>query len=508
MDERLLKPISEASYLTADNAGRYRAILRYFYKRHERMQHFLYPEEVYEHLRQFEHFSQYTIEMLEHDLNQLVKWKNLYARQETSNVKTIEEFKKKRFRYQCSPYTVEIERMVMSLENMGEGFGGSLEKTLFDRLYESLRKLSETGKNADSNLTDEEWHRIWTDIYDYFTKIVQNSTDYIAYLSSENIEDRMMTEAFLTYKDHFTQYLRDFIISLQQTSLQIESVISGLPSKTIQHVAKREADYQASIPRLDQQTLTAEEIQQSVQEQWDNLKEWFLGKDGRPSELERLQNSTNETIRRMTRFVQRLGERHQHFRSRKKDYLHLADWFAHLTDINEAHCLSSLVFGVSHSRHIYAEEKRTENIYSDIWDEEPSELIIKPRVRQYREKTKPTAIQNHKLEKIAALNDYMEQKEAEQRMIEQYIDQNTITFKSLPVIEPQVRKVLLSWVGKAMAKKDRTIKVESGRVLTVGLIDETLIRLESKDGVLHMPNFQIQFLPQEDDDGKRHKNLR
>ncbi len=498
MDERLLKPISEVSYLTADNAGRYRSILRYFYKRHERMQHFLYPEEIYAHLQQFDHFSQYTEEMLEHDLNQLVKWKNLYARQESKNVKTIEEFKKKRFRYQCSPYTVEIERMVISLENIGDSFGGSLEKTLFDRLYESLLKLSDALSEHSTNLTNEQWHRIWTDVYDYFTKIVQNSTDYIAYLSSENIEGQMITEAFLTYKDHFTQYLRDFIISLQQTSIQIESVINRLPLEKIDFIAKREAEYQASIPRLEQQIMTSIEVQQSVKEQWDNLREWFLGNDGKPSELERLQNSTNETIRRMTRFVQRLGERHQHFRSRKKDYLHLADWFANLTDIDEAHRLSSLVFGVPYTRHIYAEEKRTENIYSDIWDEEPSELIIKPRVRQYREKAKPTAIQNHKLEKISIFNDYMEQKKAEQQMVDQYIDQSTITFNSLPVIEPQVRKILLSWVGKAMTKKDRTIKIESGRILTVGLIDETMIRLESKDGVLQMPNFQIRFLSQED----------
>lgn len=461
------------------------------------MQHFLYPEEVYEHLRQFEHFSQYTAEMLEHDLSQLVKWKNLYARQETSNVKTIEEFKKKRFRYQCSPYTVEIERMVMSLENMGEGFGGSLEKTLFDRLYESLRRLFEAVSTDASHLTYEQWHRVWTDVYDYFTKIVQNSTDYIAYLSSENIEDRMMTETFLTYKDHFTQYLRDFIISLQQTSLQIESIINSLPTSSIYLVAEHEAAYQASIPRLEQQTANKEDIKKAVFEKWESLKIWFLGKEGRPSELERLQNSTNETIRRMTRFVQRLGERHQHFRSRKKDYLHLADWFAQLNDIHDAHRLSSLVFGVSQTRHIYAEEKGTENIYVDIWDDEPSEIVIKPRVRQYREKTKPTAIQNHDLEKIAALNEYMAEKEAEQRMIDQYIHQNTINFHSLPVIEPQVRKVLLSWVGKAMSKKDRTIKVESGRMLTVRLIDDSMIRLDSKDGVLHMPNFQIQFLPRQ-----------
>lgn len=495
MDDRLLKPINEVSYLTAENAWRYRAILRYFYNQHEKMHHFLYPEEVFSYLRQFDAFSEYTEEMLESDLNRLVKWKNLFARQETSNVKTIEEFKKKRFRYQCSPYTVEIERMVMILENMTEGFGGSLEKTLFDRLYESLRKLAEAAEQMHpAGLTDEQWHRMWSDVFDYFKKIVHNSTDYIAYVSSENIEDRMMTEAFLTYKDHFTQYLRDFIISLQQTSLQIETVIQELVPEKIQLAATHEARYQLSIPRLDQKELSETELINTEIERWNGLRDWFLGKDGNMSELVQLQNKTNETIRRMTRFVQRLGERHQHFRSRKKDYLHLADWFARMQDVKEAHRLSSLVFGVIHTKHIFAGEKRTENIYSDVWDEEPSEMVIKPRVRQYREKTKPTAIQDFNLEKMSALNDYMDQKEAEQRMINQYIHENSIVFSRLPVIEPPVRKTLLSWVGKAMARQDRTVKVDSGRVVKVVLIDNQTIHLKSKDGTLAMPNFEIQFL--------------
>ncbi len=92
-------------------------------------------------LKQFDEFQTYTEEEMQQDLEQLVKWKNLIARQETGHIRTIEEFKKKRFRYQCSPYTVEIERMIRTLEQLGETFGGSLEKTRFDRLYASLVRM-------------------------------------------------------------------------------------------------------------------------------------------------------------------------------------------------------------------------------------------------------------------------------------------------------------------------------------------------------------------------------
>jgi len=141
MDEQVLKPISEVSYLTVGNAWRYRAVLRYFYDQHERLRHYLFPEEVLEHLQRSLFFYDYAGDQLQQDLAQLVEWKNLVPRQDTGRVASIEEFKKKRFRYQATPYTIEIERMVRQLEQMGESFGGSLEKTLFDRLLTLLKRL-------------------------------------------------------------------------------------------------------------------------------------------------------------------------------------------------------------------------------------------------------------------------------------------------------------------------------------------------------------------------------
>ena len=294
------------------------------------------------------------MEMLQTDLDQtLVKWKNLMARQETGRVRTIEEFKKKRFRYQCSPYTVEIERMVKSLENMGGSFGGSLEKTLFDRLYESINKIHEVifKDNLDAIPLDELF-RNWEDVFDYYKKMVQNSADYIAYVSSENVEEKMQTESFLIYKDSFTEYLRDFIISLQKTSLHIELQLKEISDEDLNRYIEKIVEYQKRIPRLEEVAITTDELVVKWLDSWNSMKEWFLGIDGETSELHQLQEKTNETIRKLTRFAQRLGEKYQNLRSRKKDYLHLAAWFAELDSLEEAHKLSSAVFGVFHTKHI------------------------------------------------------------------------------------------------------------------------------------------------------------
>ena len=323
MDDQQLKPITEAAYLTANNAWRYRAVLRYFYLQHEKLRYYLFPDEIFQYLKEKLHFASYTEEQLQQDLDQLVEWKNLIPRQDTGKVTTIQEFKKKKFRYQCTPYTVEFERMVKRLELKGDSFGGSLEKNLFDRLLEVLVKFTDSEiANGDT----ENLYSLWDELFGYFKKLTENATDYLAHLESEKIEEMMMTEAFLVYKDALTEYLRNFMTALQRTSLKIEAVLEQTSLDYIHRTAQVLAQYYLSIPRLDQ-VATIEELTEKYSNQWQGLRAWFLGHEGRDSDLIFLQNTTNETVRRMTRFAQRLGEKHHNFKSRKKDYVHLARFF-------------------------------------------------------------------------------------------------------------------------------------------------------------------------------------
>ena len=61
------------------------------------MREFLFPEEVYEYIKGLQGFEDYTEEQLYQDLDQLVKWNNLVAIQETNRARTIEEYKKNVF---------------------------------------------------------------------------------------------------------------------------------------------------------------------------------------------------------------------------------------------------------------------------------------------------------------------------------------------------------------------------------------------------------------------------
>lgn len=502
MDEQILKPLYEASYLIAINAWRYRAILRYFYQQHERMRHYMVLEEIYQYLKGSSHFRDYSEEQLQQDLDQLVAWKNLVPRQDTGRVSSIEEFKKRKFRYQLTPYTVAIERMVLGLENLGDGSGGSLERTLFDRLLLNLMKLTARTSPADPesdyavfSLNGEDLNLLWQDIYGDFRKLTENATDYLAHLQSEKVEEKMLTEAFLVYKEALTEYLRNFVTSLQRTSFRIEGLLQETTPELVWRLADVLADYELSIPRLDERPAK-EQIVNNYLEQWQVLQSWFLGDDLRESDLLYLQNATNETIRRLTRFAQRLGESRHNLRSRRTDYLHLAQWFAGLDSLEEAHRLSACVFGVFHTRHFLVEEpKQTERSDVEVWDEPSAVLTIRPRVRSYHEKVKPNAVVDRSRQKQAAMAAYLSQKASEQQVVENLIRQERIAVGELPEISPFIRKTLLTWIGKSIGCPDRRAKTDSGRVFKLRLLSNRRVLLRCEDGVLEMPDYILEFEP-------------
>lgn len=486
--ENTMKRVVEASYLTAQSAGQYRTILRFFYYQHERMRDFITPEEVLAHMRSIPQFGQYEEEVLHQQLAQLVEWNNLSARQDMTNARTIEEFKKKRFRYQPTPYTIEIERMFVELEKRADDtFSGSLERSQFERLLEVLMKLEQPLATPDDCMA------LWEDIMQYFKTIRTSTADYIAYITSEKTDQRMQTEAFLVYKAQFTNYLRNFIISLQKTSNQIVGLLEKQTAEKMEYFFRQLVLKEKSIPRLEHTELDDSQLMERYGQYWQSVRKWFLTLDGQQSELEVLQWQTNEVIRRITRYVQRLGERQHHFKSRRNDYIHLAKWFGECERLEQAHELSSAVFGMMQVRHIQLKEYTTDDLHSDTWDETPEMVSIKPRTNRYREKTKAAGIVLQTEKKQQQREQYLRERQQEQAAVATYFRDGFIQLSQLDEVEPFMRKLLLSWMAKARSRKDGIVTTEWGLVLKV-IVYSGSITLHAADGDLRMPDVRFEVV--------------
>ena len=272
VSDKLLKPLTEAKYLNADNVSRYRCIMRIFFENYEKLKYWLYLEEVYEEMLKDPFWSEYKIEQCQQDLTMLTEWKNLNTIQDTRRVSSIEEFKNKKYRYQMSEYSVEIERLVIRLENLFIE-GASLEPTLLERIRRNMERFPEMAEK-DKN----EVYTWWTDLNNDFMRLNQNYQDYIRDLNSVKAEEMMRTKEFLVFKDRLIEYLRSFIKGLQRNVGVIEECLKTQESDMREAVFDKIVEYELLIPRMEVE-VSEKMIRQKAEGRFKSIYDWFVGSE-------------------------------------------------------------------------------------------------------------------------------------------------------------------------------------------------------------------------------------
>lgn len=488
--EKLGKQITETAYLTKENTKRYRPILRFFYEQNQKMNFMLYKEEVYNELKGKQFFENYTIEQCDTDLQALIEWKNLTAIQDTSTVHTLEEFKNKKYRYQLTDFSVEIEKLVITLENLHIE-GASLEPTLIERIKNEVKEIEKMSKQTPTQVNG--W---WENLNADFKRLNDNYQGYIKSFYNIKMEEVAQTSQFIVRKNDLILYLKEFIKSLQDNTYEIEGILQNLSKETENEILEKVYQAQQKIVRIDQEEIPEQEYRERNTGKWENFKRWFLGDEQRESEVININEKTSEIIRKITRIANQIAESKGNVNTRKAEYKKIAEMFCKTQTIEEAHKLSSLVFGITNTRHLKGNfERKTDSISSKISEEEPEKIEIKPRIREYKEKAERVAIQDKSVEKQEQLKIYLQKREEERKAVEKYIKEGKIEIENLPEgIEPMVRKIILNWISKANQSKIKQTKIEDGRTVVLHFPEtQKTCEMKCKDGTLKMPAFVLEF---------------
>lgn len=492
INETLSKQITETSYLTTENTKRYRPILRYFYEEYEKINYMLYKEDVWNYLKDKPNFENYTIEMCENDLTALVNWGNLTALQDTNNVTTVEEFKHRKFRYQLTEYAVEIERLVIRLENLHIE-GASLEPKLIERIKEEIQSIEKTSFKNESDVIS-----LWDNLNNDFKRLNQDYQDYIKTFYNVKLEEVAKSKQFIIYKNDLVRYLREFIKLLQDNSYAIEEKLKTLNEDTQKRFLEKVYLGQKKRVRIDKldEEIDEQELKDRNKDKWENIKKWFIGTNLRVSEVEKINEKTTEIIRKITRVANQIAEAKGNVSSKKAEYKKICEMFAKVENIDDAHKLSSLVFGMFNTRHIKGNYVReTDSINSSLLEETSNEYEVKPRIREYREKQSKVAIVDKTKEKQEQIEKYFKQLEEERKELEKYIKDGKIDIKSLPEIKSNFRKTLLKWISKAGQMQNHEIVIEDGRkIKLIYPQNKERCTLKCEDGNLEMPAFELEFI--------------
>ncbi|MGN0335785.1 MAG: TIGR02677 family protein [Lachnospiraceae bacterium] len=486
--DKLIRPLTEVKYLNADNVDRYRSIMRIFYENYEKLRYWMYQEDVYEEMIRDPYFAEYRLEQCQQDLSVLTEWKNLVTIQDTRKVASIEEFKNKKFRYQMSEYSVEIERLVLRLENLFIE-GASLEPTLLERIRHSIEKFPEMGRQ-DIN-TVYTW---WNDLNNDFIRLNQNYQDYIRDLNSVKAEEMMRTREFLVFKDKLVEYLRNFIKGLQKNVGVIEEDLRMIGPELLEQVLEKVNQYELSIPRMDVE-VSPELIEEKTKGRYQSIRSWFVAENGQENEAGKLFDATNEIIRRITRYATQLSEKNALGANRREEYRKVAEIFLKCEDVSEAHRMSAMVFGLERPFHLKGDRPReTDSMNKGVYEEAAQEFLLKPRIRTYREKSRRSSIRDSRKEKEETRSRMLKQLREDRRKIELLEQNGRIDFAELPVLEPRVREILLKWLSDALEDADYSARTDDGRlyVLDMSQADERCV-VHCEDGNFTMPKLAIVF---------------
>ena len=492
-----LMPVKETSYLTAQNAERYRCIMRVFYQEYQRIHFQLYKEEVMELLlRDFpEDFQDYSMDQLKLDLQALVEWRNLTPFQDPRRVYTIADYKNKQFRYSMSEASVEIERMAVKLETLFME-PANLSTNYFVRMDQALAQMP--GLDQKSNKQISEW---WNSLQEDFKCVNQNYQDYLREFYSGRSDKILKSLEFVVHKDRFISYLEEFIRELQLHSERIAGRIRKLEPQLVTRILNRAVAAELDIPRpLSEQADHLEPvIRDNIYGKWQALVRWFVPTDGYPSESSRVLDITNEIIQKIIQNAALIVQLQNWGISRKSDYIHYIDMFLDCDSVKDAHRLAAHVFGIQHMRHFKVNaDRQTDSIASSTAEEIPVDFALTPRIRTYKPRVEKNGYTSKALEKAHRRTEYLRQIEKDRQMVNRYIKGSRLCVSEIKDTVPEsVRTTLLRWISLANMTQSGTGITEYGRSFTLKR-GADYCTLHCEDGDLKLPEYIFEFSDQKE----------
>ena len=487
---RYLPPITETSYLSAQNALQYRKIMRIFYLQYEKMQFQLYKEDVLELLHREPEYTDYTMDQLKLDLEALVNWKNLTPLQDPKRVYTIADYKNRQYRYTMSEYAVEIERLTVKLENLFLE-SGNLSTNLFVRLAENLEDAEKI--NLKSLKEINEW---WSNLQEDFKRLNQNYQDYLREFYTGKADHLLKSMEFIVHKDRFITYLREFVQEMQRHSAQISSILERRTEVIEGQMLEKVVASELEIPHAlsEQRNDMHESIRDNVWGKWMALKNWFLALEGRESESSKVLAITNDIIRSMIQNAALIVQLQNWGVSRKDDYRKFLKLFLECENMEEAHKLSAHVFGVQNVAHFKQNAQReTDGITGSVYDEEPLEYMLKPHTRTYRQRKDKQGFSDKSIEKLLQRTQYLKQVEQERELVLRYIQNGRLKLSEITETVPEiVRSTLLQWIALANLNSSKMGRTEYGQEYRLVKQEGTCV-LKCEDGNLVMPCYVLEF---------------
>lgn len=339
------------SYLNAEKAEAYRAVMRVFGHAKARFALHLRPADVRAGLagQTLDGSEPIDVESL---LGKLCEWGNLAAYKDNADVATAEDFYRPRHLYQLTTDGEAAEKAIDfffdTLKKPGE-----LQTTALDDIRSLLRELEALA--AEAELDDSKVHRVLKELASRFEELTSRAYSFIGSLQRTIDLHGFALDAFLTYKETLIEYLERFIGELTVATVEIAGQLLVIEQHGIDRLLR------AAAKRDLADLLNAQEEDHAAalaawRGRWEGLRTWFHREGSQRSQADVLRSRARAAIPALVNAVANIHDRRVTRSDRVQDLQTLARWFAEAESDQQAHRLWRAAFALAPSRHLQVNE--------------------------------------------------------------------------------------------------------------------------------------------------------
>lgn len=481
------------AYLNAEKTPLYRAVMAVLIDAKRHFEIHLRPSEIADSLSGMASAMDISGDEIESALGQLCDWGNLRRTQDTSDVRTVEEFYRPRYLYQLTQEGEAAERAVQSYEeNILRP--GELQTAALSVIHDQLNVLLKYSASAE--LDGKKIHLCLSTLSTYFDQLTTKAQLFIGSIQRAIDLHGYEQEVFIAYKERLIDYLDRFIGELVVATGEISDVIKKIEKADVDVTICAAAGHEV-VDSIDAGPDAIEAAAHEWSLRWSGLKKWFIGTGEAASQAETLRNCARSAIPSLLVAISGIHDRRAASSDRPTDLKTLARWFAESESDEVAHRLWRTAFALNSARHL-----RINDDTLDAWDQEPispttswidsAPILISPRLRktgQQHRRGRPSNVIDRTADKrrLAALaaEEAAQIEKARLRLA----TGETTRLSELSVLDRDEFQLLLDLLGKALSEQRKPaseVVTTSGdgsmQVLLRRTTDNAIARIDTSDG--------------------------
>jgi uncharacterized protein (TIGR02677 family) len=371
----------------------------------------------------------------------------------------------------------------------------NLSRLVFSDILDDLRALAAAAGRQDREQVYRRLSRLDTVLDDMSRRAAQFHLTLGEIIRSTDTSPG----TFLRYKNALLTHMTDFMAELDRYLPRLAAAVAE--AETAGGTQDPGAMLRMAAEADERPFLTRDELLDDWRRRWAALRAWFSDNDttaDKESRAEGLRTATRAAVSAVIALLRQVTEAQRGGVNRSSQLRHLAGWVFSAPDEGAAYALMSAAFNISSARHLGGAHDDAEQISSrSAWWDAPG---VEISVTLFRRGKAPTPGVPQPVRANPAIKAELRRRQAAERQAERGAAQRLLRSGAHGrVLGDAELKVLLRLL--TLATEART--VVAGRltsaaggndVLTMRLVpDQAGSSVRTKNGVLHLPGFQLQL---------------